>query len=79
MEPLATEVLSARALDDLDGLLEHAERHLSTTGIAIFPKGANWKKEDDAARLRWSYTLEAVKSETNPEATILKIGELTRV
>jgi 16S rRNA (guanine527-N7)-methyltransferase len=79
MEPLATEVLSARALDDLDGLLEHAERHLSPTGIAIFPKGANWKKEDDAARLRWSYTLEAVKSETNPEATILKIGELTRV
>jgi 16S rRNA (guanine527-N7)-methyltransferase len=79
MEPLAAEVLTARALDDLDGLLQHAERHLSASGTALFPKGANWKKEDDAARKRWSYTLEAIGSKTNSEATILKIKELTRV
>lgn len=79
LAPMAAQVLTARALDDLDGLLQHAERHLSPSGMALFPKGASWKKEDDAARKRWSYVLEVIESKTNPDATILKIRELKRV
>jgi len=79
MEPVVAEVLTARALDDLNNLLGYAERHLARAGVAIFPKGANWKNEHVVAQRHWSYQFEAVISATNPEATILKIKELSRV
>ncbi len=79
IEPMGAEVLSARALDDLDGLLVHAERHLAPVGTALFPKGANWRKEHEAAQKNWSYEIDLIKSTTNPDATILKIKELSRV
>lgn len=72
-------ILSARALDDLDGLLEHASKHLAVGGTCLFPKGARWQDEDEKARRRWSYTVDAVPSMTNPVATILKITEISRV
>lgn len=79
MFPVAAEVLSARALDDLTALLYYAERHLSPTGTALFPKGSQWKREHEQAQQFWSYNLELIVSETNPAATVLKIKELTRV
>ena len=79
INPMGASVLSARALDDLDGLLFHAERHLAPSGVALFPKGARWQDEHERALKRWSYNIEVIKSETNPEATILKIKELARV
>lgn len=79
MEPMCVDVLSARAMDDLTGLLHHMERHVSEGGVALFPKGARWEREHEQAQKHWSYELEVIKSETNPEATILKIKELTRV
>lgn len=77
--PLGAEVLSARAMDDLSSLLHHAERHLGPHGTALFPKGESWQQENEAAMKFWSYSLEVIPSETNPDATILKIKELTRV
>lgn len=79
IEPQNADVLTARALDDLSGLLNHAERHLSPVGTALFPKGARWETEHMAAQKIWSYDLEVIQSETNPDATILKIKELKRV
>ena len=76
---MGVDVLSARALGDLSSLLSHAERHLSPIGIALFPKGARWEQEHEAARIDWRYDLEVIESKTNPDATILKIKELTRV
>ena len=48
--PQGTQVLSARALTDLNGLLGFAARHLDVDGVALFPKGVTWKKELDEAR-----------------------------
>ncbi|MCX7565894.1 16S rRNA (guanine(527)-N(7))-methyltransferase RsmG [Sulfitobacter sp. F26169L] len=79
IEPLNAQVLSARALSDLPMLLEFAERHLSKSGMAVFPKGSSWQKEHEAAQKTWSYKLEVVRSMTNSDATILKIEELKRV
>jgi 16S rRNA (guanine527-N7)-methyltransferase len=79
LAPFNAAVLSARALDDLNSLLEHAERHLASNGTALFPKGASWEKEHKAAQEHWSYSLEVIRSKTNADATILKIKELTRV
>jgi len=79
LAPFGASVLSARALGDLTSLLHHAERHVASDGIALFPKGENWRKEDEEARKHWSYDLEVLQSETNSDATILKIKELSRV
>ncbi len=77
--PQNADVLSARALADLSMLLGFSERHLKETGTAVFPKGARWQKELQTAQESWSFDCEVVKSITDPEAVILKIGDLTRV
>jgi 16S rRNA (guanine527-N7)-methyltransferase len=73
------DVLTARALGDLTSLLQHAGDHLTPNGVALFPKGQNWRAEHEAAQEKWSYKLDVVKSETDPNAAILKIKELIRV
>ena len=77
--PLGADILSARALADLTTLFEFSERHLSTGGVALFPKGAQWEKEEKAARGIWSYSFEAIKSKSHPDAAILKIKDIVRV
>ncbi|MGB3246659.1 MAG: 16S rRNA (guanine(527)-N(7))-methyltransferase RsmG [Sulfitobacter sp.] len=79
LDPLDADILTARALAELPVLLRFAERHLSSNGIAIFPKGATWQKEHSAAQAVWSYRCEAVTSTTNAAAAVLKIQEITRV
>jgi 16S rRNA (guanine527-N7)-methyltransferase len=79
LQPFGAAVLSARALDDLGSLLQYAEHHLAPDGVALFPKGINWKKEHAEALLSWSFNLEVIKSQISTDATILKIKELSRV
>ena len=79
IEPLQADVLSARALSDLTALLGFADRHLLPAGTALFPKGENWRAEDAAARETWAYTCDAIQSQTNPAAAILKIKEIKHV
>jgi len=78
-DPQGATVLSARALADLSLLFEFSERHLASNGVALFPKGANWKKEVTSAKESWSFQVDAVQSKTEQQAVILKIGELQRV
>ena len=77
--PLNADVLSARALMDLPGLLAFAEQHLKPGGTALFLKGETWEKEVLNARESWSFTIKAHKSKTNAAAAILEIKEITRV
>ncbi len=72
------DILSARALADLSALLGFTDRHLSKSGIALFQKGANWKKEVEDARKSWSFNYEAIKSRTQDAAVILKIQGVSR-
>ncbi|KPQ22008.1 MAG: 16S rRNA (guanine(527)-N(7))-methyltransferase RsmG [Rhodobacteraceae bacterium HLUCCA24] len=76
--PLAADVLSARALAPLDRLLAYAERHLAPGGTAIFPKGARWREEIDAAEQNWSFKAETIPSITDADAVLLRIGEISR-
>lgn len=78
-EPQNASILSARALADLDLLFSFAERHLSETGTALFPKGATWEKELRKAEESWSFNHEVITSKTEAEAVILKVGEIRRV
>ncbi|MCV2889834.1 16S rRNA (guanine(527)-N(7))-methyltransferase RsmG [Ruegeria aquimaris] len=79
VEPQEADVLSARALTDLSGLLGFAERHLKTSGTALFPKGEAWKKEVDDARKQWKFDLVPVTSLTEPQAVVLKLKGIARV
>ena len=72
------DVLSARALADLSVLMVFADRHLSSSGIALFQKGASWKKEVEDARKTWSFDCEAVRSRTQDAAVILKVQGVSR-
>ncbi|WP_372886573.1 16S rRNA (guanine(527)-N(7))-methyltransferase RsmG [Shimia sp.] len=78
-DPQNADILSARALADLDGLLGFAERHLSADGTALFPKGVTWKKELARAQESWSFAHEAIKSSTESNSVILKVKEVRRV
>ncbi|GAA6160496.1 16S rRNA (guanine(527)-N(7))-methyltransferase RsmG [Ruegeria sp. HU-ET01832] len=76
--PLNAQVLSARALADLKTLLSYCDRHLSESGVALLPKGANWKKELDDAREEWNFQADPITSLTEPQAVILKIKGVSR-
>jgi|TARA_B110000902_G_scaffold257860_1_gene326655 16S rRNA (guanine527-N7)-methyltransferase len=79
LAPLNADVICARALTDLNGLLAFVERHSADGGIAIFPKGETWQKEIDQAQEFWSFEHEVIKSQTNSDAAILKIKDIARV
>ena len=79
IEPLGADILSARALADLNTLLEFAHFHLAPAGIALFPKGERWEKEHDNAQKIWSYRCQAITSKTNAAAAVLKIQDIARV
>ncbi len=77
--PLDADILSARALAPLDALLGFASRHLKPSGIALFPKGEKADEEVAEALEHWNFDCEKHRSQTDENATILRIGEITRV
>ena len=78
-EPQNADVLSARALADLSQLCAFAERHLQKGGVALFPKGVTWQKELRQAEESWSFSYDVVTSKSEPEAVVLKLGDIRRV
>jgi len=78
VEPLAADIMSARALADLKTLLSFCDRHLSQNGTALLPKGANWEKELSEAQEEWKFDAEPITSLTEPQAVILKIKGVSR-
>ena len=79
VDPQNADILSARALSDLPMLLQYAKLHLAKTGHCLFPKGQRWEKEVNIARDSWHFEYEAITSETNAEAVILKVNEIIHV
>lgn len=77
--PLAADVLSARALAPLPVLCSFARRHMATTGLALFPKGARAADEIALARRDWRFDLAQVASKTDPDAVILAVKEIAHV
>lgn len=77
--PQHADILSARALAPLTDLLEMAGRHLSPQGVCIFPKGARHEAEIATAQEQWTFNCQRIKSNTNPNAAILRISEISRV
>lgn len=79
LAPLAANTLSARAFAPLINLMPHVERHLAKSGTALLQKGANHREEVAEARKSWEFTWQAVPSQTDSQAVILKIQGVSRV
>lgn len=78
-KPLEATQITARALADLSMLLGFAEQHGKERARCLFPKGERAAQEIEAARQNWRFTLTKHPSKTNQSATILEIGEISRV
>jgi 16S rRNA (guanine527-N7)-methyltransferase len=72
------DVVSARALAALDRLLPMVQRHLKPGGIALFPKGDSYRSEVQQALESWRFAADTYPSQTNPNAVILKVGDIRR-
>jgi 16S rRNA (guanine527-N7)-methyltransferase len=76
--PQRSDVVSARALAGLPQLLGFAHRHLAPGGTALFPKGARHEQVSAESLALWQFRCETFPSETDPDAVILRISELSR-
>lgn len=79
VEPLAADVLSARALAPLTVLCGFAGRHLGPGGTAVFPKGQNWQAEVDEARKRWKFDLDVRPSLVEASSVVLVMKAIVHV
>ena len=78
-EPQGADVVSARALTSLSGLLGLASRHLQPGGTALFHKGRQAQQEVAEAQKNWSFDLEEYHSITDPDARILAIRRIEKL
>jgi len=79
LAPLMADVVTARALAPLPGLLTLAWRHLAPGGTCLFLKGAAAEAELTAAAAAWTMRVERFASLTDPDATILRLREVAPV
>lgn len=76
--PESADIISCRALAPLNKLMGYAKRHLSPSGQCLFLKGENYQMEIQEALETWRFEYDTYPSKTNPDAVILKIGDLDR-
>jgi 16S rRNA (guanine527-N7)-methyltransferase len=76
---LGVDVATARAAAPLETLFDWAIRHVRPGGTFLFPKGARWAEEVEAARQKFLFDLDAIPSMTNPDARILIARNLKRL
>lgn len=79
IQPLKADVLSARALADLNALLGFAHLHMKPSGNALFLKGARWQEEVKSSQEMWRFQCTSTTSKTNSAAAILTIKDISRV
>ena len=78
LPPLKADILSARALAPLDGLLGFCALHMKEDGIGLFPKGQNHRTEIDQALENWRFSYEALPSATADDAVVLTVRNIER-
>ena len=79
VDPVNADIVSARALTSLSGMMPFLERHMAASGMALLHKGRQHQKEIAEARQSWSFALEEHHSLTDGEARLLAIKGITRV
>jgi len=78
VESAAADVVTARALADLDTLLAYSARFLKADGICLFPKGKTAEDELTLASQRWTMSVERFPNPAEPSGIIFRIKGLHR-
>jgi 16S rRNA (guanine527-N7)-methyltransferase len=76
VEPVAADVVTARALADLDTLLGYASRFIKPGGACLFLKGRQAGDELTLASQRWTMTTERFPNPAESSGIILRIKGL---
>ena len=76
--PLASDVITARALAPLSDLLSFCVMHGRDDVTAIFPKGRRYREEIEGARKNFRFDVVAHESLTDKEARILVVRNILR-
>jgi 16S rRNA (guanine527-N7)-methyltransferase len=76
--PHPVDVVTARALAPLDRLLGLAARFLSRDSVCLFLKGERLEEELTLARKRWTMTVSACQSRSDPRGVILRLQQVAR-
>ncbi len=74
----APEVVTARALTNLNSLLDYCELWISGKTIGLFHKGREYQKELKECHDKWRFDLIEHKSEITEDSVILEISNLIR-
>ncbi len=77
LQSLNADAVSARALAPLPPLLGLAYRHLAKDGHCLFLKGQSWQKELQDASSEWQFSHTAHTSESDANAVLLDIRDLS--
>ncbi|MEM9715445.1 MAG: 16S rRNA (guanine(527)-N(7))-methyltransferase RsmG [Pseudomonadota bacterium] len=72
------DILSARALATVDQILNFSRKLTDLSTVFILPKGKTAHQELDVARESWSFECQTSPSETDPEALILRLSQVSR-
>lgn len=70
------DVVTARALAPLAGLLGHMQPFVNSSTVALFHKGREWQEELTPCRKNWNMHVEVHASRTDAAARILEISRL---
>jgi len=73
------QIVSARALSALNGLMPMVAQHLAPGGTALFPKGQRYQAELADCAPHWTMTTEVVPSKIDPDGVVIKISDLRHV
>ena len=76
LEPIGAVVASARAVAQLDKLLQLIPGHLTTGGTALFPKGRGYPEELELAEKRWKFDCEIIPSRVESGSVVLKLSNI---
>ncbi len=77
-EPLAAEVVTARACAPLDRLLGYAEPFLGSGGICLFHKGRKAEGELTESAKKWTLEVNRIESLSDPAGVILRLERISR-
>ena len=72
------DIVTSRAVADLNKLIALSYPHLSESGYCLFPKGKNYIMELDEAKNLWDVSCETHPSITDSQGIILKIFSISK-
>lgn len=79
VEPLAADIISARALASLEKLLEFSELHRNSNTVCLFQKGKTVDQEIIEAQKNWRFDYSLHPSITDPLSKLIEIKDFERV